>query len=123
MRTIIITCFAWLAIFSGCHQQKDLEGFDEEKWKSDGQGCLGHRSEMIEAVRNVKQKLKGMSQEGIQAVLGKPTRHELYRRNQKFFIYQVGPGAQCQNGSANATILEIRFDALGRADEIVFQNL
>ncbi|MGB3180368.1 MAG: hypothetical protein WBB45_03195 [Cyclobacteriaceae bacterium] len=116
---IIITALISLASCTS----PDLEGFDEQAWKSDPGGCKGVRKEIASTVNDIKEELKGMGQKKIKSVLGSPEQHELSRRNKKYFIYYVEPGPSCENTSdSSPRTLWIGFDALGRANEIIFQQ-
>ncbi|MFA0963754.1 hypothetical protein AB9P05_18250 [Roseivirga sp. BDSF3-8] len=109
-------------IFS-CSPKTDLEGFDEAAWKEDTGGCSGKRVELSESIPGIKEDLMGMGQKEIQSVLGKPDRHELSRRNRKYFIYYIEAGPACPATSdASPRSLWVGFDALGRTNEVVFQQ-
>lgn len=55
---------------------------------------------------------------GIMAVLGKPERVELYKRNQKLFHYYLSGGPTCPAGDSTVEVV-VRFNAMGRAKEIL----
>ncbi|MTI22725.1 hypothetical protein E1176_16960 [Fulvivirga sp. RKSG066] len=101
---------------------KDLENFDEETWQSDPNGCDGLRSAMVENLYDVKDELKGLNQNDITALIGKPDRHELYKRSQKFFYYQISPHSSCESGDDENIYLSIRFNATGLAKEVQIMN-
>lgn len=106
-----------------CTSNTDLEGFDEEAWKSDPGGCRGIRKEIASTINDIEDELKGMGQKGIKSVLGSPEQHELSRRNRKYFVYYVEPGPSCQGTpDQSPRTLWVGFDALGRANEIIFQH-
>jgi len=99
-----------LFIFMGCSKENvELNGFNIERWKNDRQGCEGYRQQQIENILDQQDKILGLNQNKVTDLLGKPNRHELYKRNQKFFYYDVS----CDS----ATALELRFNALGLCSE------
>lgn len=97
-----------------------LDGIDLEKWKGDKNGCQGERLRFLGPLQSQHEKLKGLSQDDIVKLLGRPDKNELYKRNQKFFFYALTPGKAC--GSANETQqLSIRFNAMGLAKEVIIE--
>ena len=108
--------FALLTCLIGCYSAPEIEGFDSDQWKAALQDCDSGRTEQVDLLMDQVDKLKGKGQNSIQQLLGKPTRHELYKRNQKFFYYDLS----C-DGAANAEQIRIRFDALGNLREITRQ--
>jgi hypothetical protein len=55
-------------------------------------------------------------------LLGKPDRNELFKRNQKFFLYFIDPAPECVPGdSAVVQKLVIRFNAMGLAKEVAIE--
>lgn len=100
----------------------DLENFDEVKWQSDISGCKGERLSMLKALQEVKDNLKGLNQNELTELLGKPERHELYKRSQKFFYYQISPGESCNEPAPQDIYLSIRFNATGLAKEVIIMN-
>ncbi|MEM9324448.1 MAG: hypothetical protein AAGA85_02285 [Bacteroidota bacterium] len=98
---------------AGCYSAPSIEGFDADRWKESLANCDGYRLQGVALLLDQVDIMKGSGQNSIHELLGKPTRHELYNRNQKFFYYDltcpdVEPGEQ----------LLIRFDALGNLREI-----
>lgn len=99
----------------------DIPQFEESDWQSDKNGCQGLRSAMIEQLEQAKGSLKGLSEDEISSLLGKPDRNELYKRNQKFFIYDIKGSKSCeaQDPTTTYTYLSIRFNATGLAKEVL----
>lgn len=92
---------------------------DKHKWVADLDGCLGYRMEVYEKIIHEKEALLGSTNGKIIDLLGRPNKNELYKRNQKFFIYQISPGKSCNARSDTENIyLIIRFNAMGLANEI-----
>jgi hypothetical protein len=102
---------------------KPLPTFDNlnlEKWKDDKNGCLGERALNLKSLESQKDKLKGLSQDDIVKLLGRPDQNELYKRNQKFFHYLLTPGKECGKDSTSLK-LSLRFNAMGFAKEVVVE--
>ncbi|MEL7001491.1 MAG: hypothetical protein AAFN93_02020 [Bacteroidota bacterium] len=120
MRNLIIALFIVCGLFS-CGKTVELTGFDTNTWKEDPNGCKGDRLQMVNALKENTDKLKGLSQAEIAKLLGKPDRNELYKRNQKFFEYQIAPDPSCngQNSGPINYYLSIRFNATGLAKELL----
>ena len=93
-----------------------LEGIDLKQWKDDKNGCQHFREKLINALATQKDKLKGLSEDDIIALLGRPDQNELYKRNEKFFKYFLEPGPICKSGSSEM-MLSIRFNSVGLAKE------
>lgn len=117
---ILLTIFIYL---TACNNKAnvDLPGFDEEKWKSDVNGCNGDRAAMEGKLAEVKDQLKGMTEEEIVEVLGNPDKHELYKRNQKFYIYNMENAPACADNDKKKTYtyFSIRYNATGLAKEVM----
>lgn len=70
---------------------------------------------MAQFIIENQDKLLGEGQAEVKGLLGQPDEHELYRRNQKFFYYDLTPTKDiCQYRR-----LSIRFDALDRVKELM----
>lgn len=98
-----------------------LEGIDIEQWKDDKFGCNGFRQNSIDQFSSQKDKLKGLSEDDILKMLGRPDQNELYKRNQKFYHYFVEPSAKCGSADQNARRLSIRFNAVDLAKEVMIE--
>ncbi|MEJ7647108.1 MAG: hypothetical protein WKF87_21090 [Chryseolinea sp.] len=97
-----------------------LEGIDVAKWKSDLNGCGGERALAWKQLELQKEKLIGLAELDVVALLGKPDRNELSTRNQKFYYYFLEPAASCAPNSLDhePARLAIRFNAMGLAKEV-----
>lgn len=110
-----------VVVFANCSAPPpSLNGMDVLKWKEDKLACNGARQGMQEALSEQKEKLKGLSESAIIKLLGRPDQNELYKRNQKFYSYFISPGQDC-NQPRTAMKLTIRFNAMGRAKEVVIE--
>lgn len=116
--------FTWLFFLLLCacteRLQYDKATFDTQKWKGDQNGCKNERLAEYPKFQKIQTELKGLSEVQIRALLGKPDRLRLYKRKQKFYIYFIEKGAQCEAGKKEAKYVEIRFSALERVNEIIY---
>lgn len=109
---------------SACADTPELENIDLKEWKADKGGCKNYRSTVVEALLAQKKKLKGLSQNEIINLLGQADQHELYERSQKFFIYHLEPGMNCENFDEQYfEALYIRFNALDQAIDFNIQKI
>ena len=107
---------------TACIPSKDIS-FDKDQWKSDEKGCLGFREQMYLEVMAEKEQLLKRNNNQIQDLLGKPDFNELYKRNQKFYIYCITPSRDCNvSASIENLYLFVRFNAVGLSNEIFVQN-
>ena len=110
--------------FLSCNRSPELNGFDQDKWQSDTEGCKGYRTTLIDTLLQQKDQLHGLSQNQIGQFLGKADKHELYERSQKFFIYNVEPGNNCSNTEGDYyRALYIRFNSLDQAVAFTIQEV
>lgn len=96
----------------------NLDGMDLEKWKEDKRGCLGQRAAMEPVLGKELEKLKGLAEMDVIALLGRPDENELYKRNQKFYNYFITPGPDCPDHQPIPAKLVIRFNAMGYAQMV-----
>ncbi len=99
----------------------ELENLDLNAWKNDKNACREYRLNNIETIRIQKEKLLALKESQIIELLGRPDRNELYKRNQKFFYYNLQPDSACTNPVSNAARLAIRFNAMGLAKEVAIE--
>ena len=76
---------------------------------------------MIDALRNQRNKLEGLTETQIVELLGRPDQNELYKRNQKFYHFFLQPGPACGLNQGKALKLSIRFNATERAKEVALE--
>lgn len=97
-----------------------IEGIDLAKWRTDLNGCGEERAQVLMQLELQKDKLLGLAELDIVALLGKPDRNELATRNQKFYYYFVEPADKCKGGAGDRepARLAIRFNAMGLAKEV-----
>lgn len=117
------SALVFILLFAACSNPlPELAGIDRNVWIEDKKGCAGKRSGMQEALSREKEKLKGLSEMDIVALLGKPDENELYKRNQKFYSYYVTPGPDCAEAEEQPQRLVIRFNAMGYAQLVTLQH-
>jgi hypothetical protein len=100
----------------------DLNPIDLPQWKADKGGCTHSRTRYLAELQQQKEELKGLSEKDIISLLGRPDQHELYKRNQKFYRYDLTPGKSCASPSAAGQQLIIRFTAMGYAKEVSIET-
>ena len=107
-----------------CQKGKDIKDFDEQAWQSDRNGCEGIRIKMMDRLKHISPELKGLSNKEIIYILGRPDKNELYRRNQKFFVYYLSPAPACDTEAAaqKEVTLSIRFNAVGLSKEVMIYD-
>ncbi len=113
MRTSFL--LASLLLFSACTSSVEIPGLDIEKWNS-SEVCSDYRINGATLIEANDEVLLSLTQADIESIFGVAPRHQLWNRNEKFFYYPVTK--DCGEGISN-TSLFIRFDALGRAKEVL----
>ena len=110
-----------IVLLYSCDKPVDLPDFDESQWQSDHNGCSGVRLQMLDNLEQAKEHIKGLSEDEVVRVLGKPDKNELYKRNQKFYIYEIDNAEECgqKTEGADHVYLNIRFNATGLAKEVL----
>ncbi len=109
MKNLILLLFV-SSLFWGCYKTPEIEGFKTSGWKESLNNCDGYRMQSVNLIKGSEGDLVGKNQNEIKKLLGGPSKHELYDRNQKFFNYYL----DCDKTKE----LVIRFNALGRVQEI-----
>ncbi|MDQ3393901.1 MAG: DUF3192 domain-containing protein [Bacteroidota bacterium] len=107
-----------------CENKVAIEGFDGQNWKDDKLGCQGKRDQLAPIILEQRDKILGLSESEILNLMGRADFLELSKRNQKFYFYYFLPGPQCEktlSGEKNQT-LQIRFNSVGYANEIMINR-
>lgn len=115
----------WLSvILISCGKSlPDLAPIDLNSWKSDKGGCQQIRSQSLPSLSEQREELKGLSETQVIQLLGRPDRNELYKRNQKFYYYDLEAGKSCSDSLESNQQLVLRFNAMGRAKEVTIERL
>jgi hypothetical protein len=115
-------CISFFFLILQCGKPiPSLEGIDLTKWKADKGACRSERKLYIDALIKQKNRLKGLAESDIIELLGRPDQNELYKRNQKFYYYNIDPGKDCMQADSTQRKLSIRFTAMGIAKDIVIE--
>ena len=99
--------------------------FSSKEWKADELGCKNARIKMLESIQKADENIKLLTDSDIRRLFGKPDNIELFSRSQKFYIYYLEKGSQCQDREAKTgkgRALEVSLDALGRLHEVNIRN-
>ena len=117
-----LTSLLFIVLLSFCTTSPELKGFDKQAWLEDTDGCNGDRESIIETIISQEKTLLGKDQDDIIELLGKPNMHELYRRSQTIFTYSINATNKCKQfiSGQKQTYLTLRFNALGRVNEIIY---
>lgn len=113
------------ALVLGCTPPPDEFGkLDLKKWRSDRGGCNGIRATLESNFKAEIQNLKGKTANTLGEMLGRPDVNQIADRNQKYYIYFLEKGPQCDMAGkqSNSRSVAIRMSAMGVATEITFQN-
>ncbi|MEP1095235.1 MAG: hypothetical protein ABJG78_09005 [Cyclobacteriaceae bacterium] len=116
MRVILLVIV--LTALSSCYKNLELEGFNEDDWKSFRTTCSEYRLKKADLLIENQDLLLESTQNEIESLLGAAEEHELYRRNEKFFHYRLTPRDTCENADDTIKFLSIRFNAVGRASDV-----
>lgn len=111
MKNLLLS--ALLLFLASCYSIPEISDFNQEAWENEAITCENKRLEQAQTLVDQSDKLLGEGEAEIKELLGKPSEHELYTRNQKFFYYNLH-----QQDCPEARRLSIKFDALDRAKEI-----
>lgn len=117
----LLSVLILFATFSCGKPLPEFENLNLTEWKDDKNACGAYRSQHIEEIKTQREKLLALDEAQIIKLLGRPDRNELYKRNQKFFMYYLEAGASCTSPKESALRLAIRFNAMGLAKEVAIE--
>lgn len=112
-----------IILSSSCSTTPVLEDFDVESWKTDKNGCNKKRIELADQLISQKDKLLSLDEMEMVTAIGKPDRHEIYKRSEKFYYYSIDPDSACSSQMQQARMLVVRFNAVGLAKEISIEEM
>ena len=121
--TLLVAFFGLL--LSSCYPAPDTFGkLDAKAWRSDRRGCNNVRAKLVDDLRAEVENLKGKAANDIGGILGGPDINQIADRNQKYYVYYLQPGPQCNDTKAqpSAPTVALRMSAMGVVTEITFQN-
>ena len=110
-----ITFILLIISISSCYSSITMDGFDKEQWVTYEEDCSTYRLDVSDLIVEQQDVILKGTQNEIESLLGKPSEHELYNRNQKFFHYRLTPPDEC-GAYETVQYLSIRFNAIGRAN-------
>jgi hypothetical protein len=118
---------AWLLsisviCFSCSKPLPELSDVDLTAWKDDPKACNGTRAKFLEPLQQQREKLKGLSENELVALMGKPDLNDLSKRHEKFYYFYIDPSPAC-GGDSTAMRLIIRFNAVGLSREVAIERM
>lgn len=116
----ILVCLAAVILSCG-GKLPAFETIDSGQWKNDRNACGGYRQGIRSSIESDIEKLKGVSENDMFSLLGRPDQNELYKRNQKFYSYFLTPGPGCASPDSVVHRLIIRFNAMGYAQQVTVE--
>jgi hypothetical protein len=123
MRFPSLLRWSLIVLLCGCGKElPKLDGIDAEKWKEDKKGCTGYRQSTETSLIGQTNQLKGLAEMDIIRLLGKPDQNELYKRNQKFYSYNISPAEGCAYHDSTNHKLVLRFNAMGYAQLVAVEK-
>lgn len=114
-----------LWFLTGCKSAPDKLGrLDLVKWRQDRGACDGIRPALVQDFKIEQANLMGKFADDVGVILGRPDIHQLGSRNQKFYVYFLEKGTQCDDIEQPSPALKVilRFNAVGLLSEITYQN-
>jgi len=125
-RCVHLITIPFLVIFLiACSSGPEKLGrLDLVKWRQDRAACAGIRPELVADFKIEQANLMGKFADDVGNILGKPDIHQLGSRNQKFYVYFLEKGIQCEDITKPSPALKVilRFNAVGLLSEITYQN-
>lgn len=120
-----LTILISVGLLIGCKSAPDKLGkLDLIKWRQDRAACEGIRPTLVDDFKIEQANLMGKFADDVGVILGRPDIHQLGGRNQKFYVYFLEKGTQCDDISKPSSALKVilRFNAVGLLSEITYQN-
>jgi hypothetical protein len=105
-------------------KERHFGKFDFKAFKSDRGSCNEARTKMIDELKNVKEEIKGMSQNEVFDTFGRYDMQLLDERNTKSFIYFLEKGPHCETPKkpSQARTMVLRFNAVSLVNEVEFMQ-
>lgn len=120
----ILISFLSVILLSCAPPPEQFGKLNLKKWRGDRGGCNGVRAVLEPDFRAEIQNLKGKTANTLGELLGRPDVNQIADRNQKYYIYFLEKGPQCDMAGkqSNSRSVAIRMSAMGIATEVTFQN-
>lgn len=122
MRRSLLCSLLLLVCFSCSRPIPEITGVDLNAWKDDSYGCKGNRKTYVGAIREQRDKLKGLSERDLVNVLGKPDKLDLSEHHEKFYYYYIVP-VSCDPPNGATTSLIVRINATGVSKEVTLEEI
>ena len=103
-------------IFLGCQAKKHtFKSFDSDAWKAEAKDCQGYRAAVMHEMKKEFDQFIGLREGQVRQLLGAPREIGLYKRGQKFMLYDVS----CPSRAAFRQQLRFRLSALNYVSEVL----
>ncbi|MDX2189029.1 MAG: hypothetical protein SFY32_04130 [Bacteroidota bacterium] len=99
---------------NSCNSKIDLGNFSSINWKTDAYACHGQRKFQFDLLKNYKENMYGLTENGVVEILGMPNKQNLNERNRKTYFYYLEPGDKCNDTIVVNKFMIVDFDALNR---------
>lgn len=125
-RTLTFCVAFLLIVITSCStvEKPNLGTFDSELFISDRNACEGKRTTQIEELREMKDKILGLSESQIKEGFGRYDYQILDRRSEKIIVFFLEEGPQCEQlqQPSNALVMELHINAVGLVKEVDFRR-
>ena len=123
----ILCCLSLVATSCGSPRQFDqppFKGFDAAGWRQDRLGCKGTRQAAQAQFERMRLALRGTSQADLITLLGSADFTQLADRNERYLIYFLEKGPQCEkfNAPTTARAVAVRINALDFVTQLTYHN-
>ncbi|TDB68922.1 hypothetical protein [Arundinibacter roseus] len=124
MKTTYLVIIIFFILTACSSAPEKLGSLDLVKWRQDRRACEGVRPGLVESFKAEQAQLMGKFADEVGTMLGKPDIHQLGGRNQKYYVYFLEKGSQCEDITKKSEALKVilRFNAIGLLTEITYQN-
>lgn len=123
---LILSAICSFLFMAGCStvEKPDLGTFDSELFKSDRNACEEKRTTQIEELREMKDKILGLSEKQIKEGFGRYDYQVLDRRTEKIIVFFLEKGSQCNQlqQPSTALVMELHINAVGLVKEVDFRR-
>ncbi len=118
--------FAAIVLLAACSYSKpvELEGLDTKTFKADRAACKGDRKKQLEFIKSNKDAFLEISENVVYKTLGRYDFQGLGKKNEKFWVYFLEEGPQCEQiqNESDATCIILYFNAVKLVKEVIVQK-